>query len=75
MRSVTLAVTLDMATKLALAQQLGTLHLALRSEQDQSTAIAAAVTLNQLMRTMYPALNERLIEKEAAANKITEPVK
>lgn len=58
MRSVTLAVTLDMATKLALAQQLGTLHLALRSEQDNSTADAGAITLNELMRTMYPALLE-----------------
>jgi pilus assembly protein CpaB len=65
MRSVTLAVTLDMATKLALAQQLGTLHLALRSEQDQATGLAAAITLNELMRTMYPALNVK-DEVEAA---------
>ena len=67
MRSVTLAVTLDMATKLALAQQVGTLHLALRSEQDHSTAAATAITLNQLAQTMYPAFNAQVDEKAAAA--------
>lgn len=65
MRSVTLAVTLDMATKLALAQELGSLHLALRSEQDSSTADVAAITLNELMRTMYPALHLEEASAEA----------
>lgn len=65
MRSVTLAVTLDMATKLALAQQLGSLHLALRSAQDIGTADVDAITLKELMRTMYPAL--ALMDEEAEA--------
>jgi pilus assembly protein CpaB len=56
MRSVTLLVPLEMASMLALAQEMGTLHLALRSEQDQATADVAAVTLTELLRTAYPAL-------------------
>jgi pilus assembly protein CpaB len=56
MRSVTLAVPLEMASMLALAQEMGTLHLALRSEQDQATADVSAVTLTELLRTAYPAL-------------------
>jgi pilus assembly protein CpaB len=56
MRSVTLAVPLEMATVLALAQEMGTLHLALRSERDEATADVSAVTMRDLLRTAYPAL-------------------
>jgi pilus assembly protein CpaB len=56
MRSVTLSVPLEMASMLALAQEMGTLHLALRSEQDQATADVSAVTLRELLHTAYPAL-------------------
>lgn len=57
MRSVTLLVPLEMATKLALAQEMGTLHLALRSEKDGATADVTAVTMLELLRTAYPALH------------------
>jgi Flp pilus assembly protein CpaB len=56
MRSVTLLVPLEMATMLALAQEMGTLHLALRSERDQATAVVSGVTLRELLRTAYPVL-------------------
>jgi pilus assembly protein CpaB len=57
MRSVTLLVPLELAAKLALAQEMGTLHLALRSEKDSSTAHVAAVTMLELLRSAYPALH------------------
>ncbi len=63
MRSVTLSVPLDMASRLALAQEMGTLHLALRSEQDNATADVEAITMTELLRTTYPAL---FAEREAA---------
>jgi pilus assembly protein CpaB len=56
MRSVTLAVPLEMAAELSLAQEMGTLHLALRSENDAATADVAAVTVRELIRTANPAL-------------------
>lgn len=56
MRSVTLIVRPEMATKLALAQTTGTLHLSLRSEGDAHTASLNGVTLNELNQTAYPAL-------------------
>jgi Flp pilus assembly protein CpaB len=56
MRSVTLAVLPEQATKLVLAQEMGTLHLALRSEQDEATADVSAVTVTELRGTAYPAL-------------------
>jgi Flp pilus assembly protein CpaB len=65
MRSVTLLVTLDMAQMLALAQEMGTLHLVLRSESDELTADVSAVTMRELLRTAYPAM---FVEEE------TEPV-
>jgi len=55
MRSVTLAVPLEMAAVLALAQEMGTLHLVLRSEKDEATAEVSAVTVRQLLHTTYPA--------------------
>jgi pilus assembly protein CpaB len=60
MRSVTLAVPLEMAAVLALAQEMGTLHLALRSEQDEATADVPAVTVIGLLRTAYPALYDQM---------------
>ena len=56
MRSVTLAVPLEMAAVLALAQEMGTLHLVLRSEKDEATANVSAVTVRELLHTAYPAL-------------------
>jgi pilus assembly protein CpaB len=53
MRSVTLAVPLERAAVLALAQEMGTLHLALRSEQDGATADVSAVTVSELLNTAY----------------------
>jgi pilus assembly protein CpaB len=58
MRSVTLAVLPDQATKLVLAQEMGTLHLALRSEKDDATADVSVVTVTELRGTAYPALGE-----------------
>lgn len=66
MRSVTLLVPLDMATKLALAQEMGTLHLALRAEHDTSTAKASAVTMTELLRSAYPALFTKDEQKEGS---------
>jgi pilus assembly protein CpaB len=53
MRSVTLLVMPEMASMLALAQEMGTLHLTLRSETDQLTANVSGVTLTELLRTAY----------------------
>jgi pilus assembly protein CpaB len=56
MRSVTLSVLPEQATKLVLAQEMGTLHLALRSARDEATANLSAVTVTELRGTAYPAL-------------------
>jgi pilus assembly protein CpaB len=56
MRSVTLAVPLEMAALLALAQEMGTLHLALRGDLDEATAEVSAVTVRKLLGTAYPSL-------------------
>jgi hypothetical protein len=55
-----LAVPLEMAAELSLAQEMGTLHLALRSEHDVATADVAAVTVRELIRTANPALYSQL---------------
>lgn len=70
MRSVTLVVPLEMATMLTLAQEMGTLHLALRSQDDEATADVSAVTMRELLRTVYPAL---YIEEEVEPEPV-EPV-
>ena len=48
LRSVTLLVTPEQATKLDLGQTLGTLHLSLRNPLDQSVAIRPGVSLREL---------------------------
>jgi Flp pilus assembly protein CpaB len=77
MRSVTLAVLPEQATKLVLAQEMGTLHLALRSEQDEATADVAAVTVTELRGTAYPALPGEPTEPKivpVSADGSTEPI-
>jgi pilus assembly protein CpaB len=60
MRSVTLQVPLEFAAKLALAQEMGTLHLALRAESDTLTAQVSGVTMLELLRSAYPALQAKM---------------
>jgi pilus assembly protein CpaB len=55
MRSVTLAVLPEQAQELVLAQEMGTLHLALRSEKDEADALLPAVSVRELRGTAYPA--------------------
>jgi pilus assembly protein CpaB len=70
MRSVTLAVTPDQSQKLVLAQEMGTLHLALRSEKDKSTAVLPPVTVKELRAgysqpTIIPVAAEEAAEPVA----------
>jgi Flp pilus assembly protein CpaB len=77
MRSVTLAVLPEQATKLVLAQEMGTLHLALRSDKDEATADVSAVTVTELRGTAYPALSDNPVEPKiiaASADESAEPI-
>ena len=51
---------------LALAQDMGTLHLALRSAQDEATADVSAVTVKELLRTVDTAPQEHEVAKMVA---------
>jgi pilus assembly protein CpaB len=75
MRSVTLAVLPEQATMLVLAQEMGTLHLALRSEQDDATADLSAVTVTELRGTAYPALLSKPAEPKIIPISADDPAK
>ena len=78
LRSVTLLVTPDMATKLTLAQTMGTLNLTLRNDSDKSVAETTPITMNEL-RFLEEAMRDEAdvpptLDATAVTNRVGKPV-